>query len=858
MRTYLNYLLITIFILALGCTSSNVEIGQLKKEFKNPPKEFTVMPFWFLNGDLNEKELTRQMEDFVAHHVYGLVLHPRMGLSREVGYLTPRWFELIKHITKEAERLEMKIILYDEGMYPSGSAMGKVVESNQKFASQGIAIVPQTLDKSGKYSFSINDDERVVGVVSAKETNNGTVEAGTSKYLGKELSGIADNSNVVYLLKQTPTGGMIRGVHFGEDTDNLPHDNPPPSADLLNPDATGKFIELTHDQYYNAIGSYFGNVVLAMFTDEPSIMGRNRKRGVKPWTWDYEFFLSDYSPNLKIENIPLLFFESTDGLHIKVRSDYKLAEAEKLNETFYEPLSEWCESHGIALTGHPHGANEITPQKYFGIPGQDVVLRWILPDSTALECEQSMNAKSASSAGRNWDRRLIINECFGAYQMRFNTDEMKWLSDWLLVRGINRLSPHAFYYSIEGPRFYERPPDVGANNLWWEHYNIFSDYASRVSWLNTDNKQVCEVAVYSEHNQYGFLSAKVMFQNQIDFNYIDETVRDATNFDASSNFKNEKVQIGTVAYSTIILDGLTKLSDKGVDFLEKCSDGGINIILFSQGKIEGLESSEINYTQCKTETELKNLLHKIVPKDVISIPHENSLRVSHIIKGDVDFYFCVNENEDVIDCQLSIPVIGKAEYWDAENGLISDCPIVSKDGNRISVPLKLYPRQSIIIAVNKNEKVPDVQAPVLKVKAEYVISGKWTLITPNKTNELKDLNYWTDFPEYENFSGTMTYKVVFDVADDLLTRNLTLDLGMVKEFATVVLNKKNIGTRLWRPFHFEIAPGLLSKGNNVLEISVTNSLANEFGKQWLPSGLSEEIKLIAKGEGVTQTPSLNN
>ena len=831
-------------ILALGCSSSNVETVELKKEFQNPPKEFSVIPFWFLNGDLNERELTRQMEDFVAHRVYGLVLHPRMGLSREVGYLTPRWFELIKHITKEAERLEMKIILYDEGMYPSGSAMGKVVESNQKFASQGIALVSQEPDQKGKYSFSIKDDERVIGIVSAKEINDGIIEAETSKYLGKELSGKADNANVVFLLKQMPTGGMIRGVHFGEDTDNLPHDNPPPSADLLNLNATRKFIELTHDQYYKAIGSYFGNVVLAMFTDEPSIMGRNRKRGLQPWTWDYENFLSNYSSTLKIENIPLLFVESTDGLHKKVRSEYKLAEAEKLNETFYSPLSSWCESHGIALTGHPGGANEITPQKYFGIPGQDIVLRWVLPNTTALESEQSMNAKSASSAGRNWNRRLILNECFGAYQMRFTTDEMKWLSDWLLVRGINRISPHAFYYSIEGPRFYERPPDVGPNNLWWEHYNMFSDYASRVSWLNTDNKQVCEVAVYSEHNQYGFLSAKVMFQNQIDFNYIGETIRDATNLDAASTFKKDKIQIGTVGYSTIILDGLTKISDKGVGFLKSCSDKGINIVLFSKDRIDKLEIDDIKYMHCKSESDLKDLLLKIVNKDAIPTPQEIGLRVSHVIKGDVDFYFCVNENEDIIDCQLSIPVIGKPEYWNAESGSISNCPIVSKDAGRMSVPLKLYPRQSTIIAINRNEMAPEVQEINSKVELEHVISGEWTLKAPNEIMKLKDVGYWTDFSEYENFSGTMTYRLVFDVDDSLLSQKLMLDLGMVKEFATVMLNNKNIGTRLWRPFHYEIPKNLLLKAENVLEVKVTNSLANKFGKQWLPSGLSEEIKLI--------------
>ena len=107
------------------------------------------------------------------------------------------------------------------------------------------------------------------------------------------------------------------------------------------------------------------------------------------------------------------------------------------------------------------------------------------------------------------------------------------------------------------------------------------------------------------------------------------------------------------------------------------------------------------------------------------------------------------------------------------------------------------------------------------------------------------MSYWIDFSEYENFSGTMTYIVEFDANDDLLIEDLTLDFGHVKEFATVILNIKDIGTRLWRPFRNKVPKDLLLKGTNVLEIKVTNSLANEFGKHWLPSGLSEEIKLIA-------------
>ena len=51
---------------------------------KKPPREYTPVPFWFLNGDLREEELRRQLRDFDAHGVHGVVLHPRIGLSDHV------------------------------------------------------------------------------------------------------------------------------------------------------------------------------------------------------------------------------------------------------------------------------------------------------------------------------------------------------------------------------------------------------------------------------------------------------------------------------------------------------------------------------------------------------------------------------------------------------------------------------------------------------------------------------------------------------------------------------------------------------------------------------------------------------
>ena len=101
---------------------------ELLQKLEHPEKEYTPIPFWFLNGDLSEEELQRQLEDFAVHGVYGVVLHPRMGLPARIKYLEESFFYYIRVIVKKAEELGMKVVLYDEGMYPSGSACGKVVE----------------------------------------------------------------------------------------------------------------------------------------------------------------------------------------------------------------------------------------------------------------------------------------------------------------------------------------------------------------------------------------------------------------------------------------------------------------------------------------------------------------------------------------------------------------------------------------------------------------------------------------------------------------------------------------------------------------------------------------------------------
>lgn len=378
-----------------------------------------------------------------------VVLRPRIGLPQEMGYLSEAFFQAIEWAVREAERLGMQVILYDEGMYPSGSACGQVVAANPAFASRGIDWVPQP-----------EEGDQVLAA-----TPEGVL---VSRF----------------------TRGTIRGIHFGED-DGEP--GAPPSTDLLNPDAVDLFIRLTHEAYYRRLKPWFGGTIIAFFTDEPSIMGRDPRT---PFAWTLGFEAEFTAAGGVLADLAALFRgEENPSTRL-----YHQMILEKEGSVYYRRLSEWCAGHGIALVGHPHRSDDIEVERWFQIPGQDLALRWVAPRHHAVDGIDSTMGHCSADAALLMGCRRNANECFGACNRDGNPwqlsgGDIKWYLDWLSVRGVNLFIPHAFYYSIEGPRKEERPPDVGPHSIWWGHYTLWSDYMRRLSALLTDAEVLVRVAL---------------------------------------------------------------------------------------------------------------------------------------------------------------------------------------------------------------------------------------------------------------------------------------------------------------------------------------------------------------------------
>lgn len=609
-----------ILILSFSC-SLVLNAQEVPEQFKNPPREFSVLPFWFWNDTLKADELLRQIEDFDEHGVYGFVIHPRMGLPKNMDFLSPEMLEHMRVAIEEAERRDMKVILYDEGSYPSGSCEGQVVARNPAHAARGLAKIDLEPGEDPK----LEEGWKLVSIVNRPD--------------GKRMA-----------LVECPSGGHIRGLHWlDEETEK---EDLPPAGDILNPDAVSSFIELVYDRFAENFSKHFGKTIVAVFTDEPNPLGRGSKRGVIPGNAKLlpqinQILGYDFSPYFAD-----LWYTDTKDWEQR-RMDYERAITICLEENYYSRLSDWCEKHGISLTGHPAGSMDLGAQKYFQIPGQDLVWRYVEPGDKALNGQHSTMAKNASSAMVHLGRRRNSNELYGAYGHNLTYDEMVWLANWCFVRGQNMLYPHAFYYSIRGARFNERPPDVGPNAAWWDEYKGFADACRRSSWLNTDSRQICELAILGDANWLPDQSARACFQHQRDFNYLElQHLYNDAKVDADG------VHLAGMNYKVVILDGLTTLPDNVQPALQELSENG-RLIIWKDSPFANMLPYAIIV---KTPEELLTAVDRLIHPDLMLHPSSKNIRYRHVVKGGLHYYMLFNEDNTQVSTKLNLSVDGE-QWW---------------------------------------------------------------------------------------------------------------------------------------------------------------------------------------------------
>jgi hypothetical protein len=782
-----------------------------------PRPQFTQMPFWFWNDELKDDEILRQMADFRAHGVYGFVIHPRLGLPKTIPYMGKEWLHFVRVAVEEAARTNMRVCLYDEAMYPSGSAHGEVVRANAAFAAQALVMSERTFEGPGQVDISEAGGPAWIATVAARRGPKGSVDFDSFRSLpaSEKTLTLPAGSWLVMTFRQVPSGGHIRGVHPGED-DTQP--DAPAAADLLNPKAVQEFLARAYEPYHAAMKEYYGKTIIGMFTDEPDMLGRGARRGAQPWTTGLaDEFVKGRGYDLR-PMLPALFHDAGER-GAKVRADFRRVLAARLDQSYYSQLSTWCEKHGIALIGHPAASDDTGPLRRFHIPGQDMVWRWVVPgNSSGVEGVNSTVAKCSSSVARHDGRRRNADELYGAYGWQLTMEEMKWLADWMLVRGVNLFCPHAFYYSLRGERVAERPPDVGPHNTWWPQYRQFADYTSRMSALLVDGRQQCTVAVLGVDGHLPWRAAKWLFQHQVDFNYLEDW-----RLCEQVQIGDGRLQVADMSYAALVIDTDEPLGDQIAKRAQAFELGGGKVYRWA---------GDASLVALNAAASLK------------AIPAAPDLRCMRLHGYSKEFYLLTNEGESVIETALTCKPAGRAEWYDAWSNTFTPAAVVRDSGAAMSLHLRLGQRESRVLCVDPQQ--PAITAATAAASApasaeapadaqEIPLTAAWVVRTNDGRHVAGGLGDWTSRLSIPEFAGTVVYQTHFELSG--APSHCWLDLGVVGDWAVVRVNGVELPPRFWSPYQWEITRAVLA-GKNELTVLVTNSLANEYApKQGRPSGL---------------------
>ena len=146
-------------------------------------------------------------------------------------------------------------------------------------------------------------------------------------------------------------------------------------------------------------------------------------------------------------------------------------------------------THGAGGTprrpGHSNGA--VMPNyEFFHIPGMD----WL-----ARHTNNCLTPVQLVSVANQLDKKQILTETFACCGWGLSFEEMKWIYEWQMGRGVNLMCEHLSPYSMAGIRKRDYPAFHFYQSPWWDDYKKFLDYSSRIGMLIAEGKPEYKVLV---------------------------------------------------------------------------------------------------------------------------------------------------------------------------------------------------------------------------------------------------------------------------------------------------------------------------------------------------------------------------
>lgn len=702
-------------------------------QFLNPPKGYGNVPFYWWNGDrLDENRIAWQLEKLAENGVSGVQINfahhcPAHRPDKAGGgfgktydcdpeAFTDEWWKIVNKVFRKAKSLGMGVGIsdYTIGWIGNGYFIDKVA-LEAKLCAEELFCDGAEVKKGDDYVF-----EKPDGFISAAAVyKNGRWESVTESFTAK------DDCKVCVIYKKVN----------------------PRSVNVLDPEA-GKLLAKVFFEYFEQhLDEDVRDALNYCFQDE-FIPGCNVSR-----IWS-EPLRERIMKEKGYDIAPRLFelFENTPEC-VKTRLDYCDVKAAMTEEGYFKPVYDFHASRGL-IYGCDQCSRGYSPGEYgdyfrttrwFTAPGND----------TPLRSANLIKDKVSSSIAHLYGHERTWLEGYHSSGWGTSLASLQAPTSDNFIYGMNLLCMHGLYYSTYGGFWEWAPPDFHFRMPYWEHSKSFYGYYERLSYLLTRGKHVCDAAIFYPVSSCdaaldpetsvnaAFSAAKALFENGIDFDFIDfQSVLKA-------EIKDSKLCVAGEKYKCVILASVDCVRHSMLEKLAEFHRAGGKLIILGRSPeytdvINDSLLNDIPSLRAEDNDGLIRIVNENISRD-FAVSDGSRANVLHRHDGDTDVYFVRNAKkgaECLFDCD------GTVEAWfaDGKERLLLES---EKRGGKTLVCIPS--EGDNLIVFNRSGDTADKKYVKFENPAsETEIEGEWEFsLKPTLFNR------WGDFrlPVYEDYIG---------------------------------------------------------------------------------------------------------
>jgi len=316
----------------------------LAERFAVPPPSARILRIIHAQKD-DPAQQDRQLRTLAAQGFGGFA-----GNVAFDGYVEDetKWPAFVRGV-RLAKAAGMSLWLYDECGYPSGSARDLTLRGHPEWAARGL-LVAEANTSGGEVSLALPPGQRVLAA--ALPRREGSIVLEESRDLAASIHGGR-------LSWQAPAGDWFVVVM----TDELIYEGThaalslafkKPCIDLLTPEPTARFLEVTHERYAEKLGQDLGRYFVSTFTDEPSLQNlwlRPMPYRVLPWSLSIEREFAKRRGRALRPLLPALVADAGPA-GARARYDFWNTVGELVSENYFGQIQTWCHKHNLLSGGH--------------------------------------------------------------------------------------------------------------------------------------------------------------------------------------------------------------------------------------------------------------------------------------------------------------------------------------------------------------------------------------------------------------------------------------------------------------------------------------------------------------------------